>query len=175
MVVFVVAPLFGAVIERVIMRGLQGTSEVVKIVVTVSLLLALIGLGNLVWPPDVGRNNQTSSPTEFVRILGVNVSYHRLLIFGVAALVAIVLRFILYRTRVGITMRAVVDDRPLVQLNGGRPDRAAMMSWALGAVAGGRVGRADLLGVRASADPAVAAGGQRVLPLRSWVGCAACR
>src|SRR4051794_3871198 len=35
MVIFVVAPLFGAVIERGIMRGLQGTSEVVKIVVTV--------------------------------------------------------------------------------------------------------------------------------------------
>ena len=44
LVVFVFAPLFGALIERVIMRGIEGTSEVVKIVVTVSLFVALLGL-----------------------------------------------------------------------------------------------------------------------------------
>ena len=31
-------------------------------------------------------------------------------------------------------MRAVVDDRSLVLLNGGRPDRASMFSWALGSM-----------------------------------------
>ena len=30
-------------------------------------------------------------------------------------------------------MRAVVDDPDLLELNGGRPERLAMLSWALGA------------------------------------------
>ncbi len=132
MVVFVVAPLFGAVIERVVMRGLQGASEAVKVVVTVSLLLALLGLGNVLWPSGVGRFNQEFFAGSTVRIGGVNVSYHRLIILGTAAAVAVLLRVLLYRTRAGIAMRAVVDDRALVQLNGGRPYRSAMIAWAIG-------------------------------------------
>ena len=42
------------------------------------------------------------------------------------------LRLLLYRTRAGVTMRAAVDDRPLATLNGARPDRSAMLAWAIG-------------------------------------------
>jgi branched-chain amino acid transport system permease protein len=132
-VVFIVAPLFGAVIERGIMRGLQDASEVVKIVVPVSLMLALIGLANVIWSDPIGRSNRAFFAGESVEIFGVFVTYHRLLILGTAGLVAVLLRFVLYRTRAGISMRAVVDDRPLVQLTGGRPSRSAMYSWAIGA------------------------------------------
>ena len=55
-VVFIAAPLMGALIERVIMRGLEGATEVVKIVVTVSLLLALVGLSQWIWPGNVTRS-----------------------------------------------------------------------------------------------------------------------
>ena len=56
LVVGVVAPLFGSIVERVLMRGLEGTSELIKLVVTVSLLLALIGLAPVIWDPTVGRS-----------------------------------------------------------------------------------------------------------------------
>ena len=45
---------------------------------------------------------------------------------------AVFLRFLLFGTRTGIAMRAVVDDRPLAQLTGSRPDRSAMLAWAIG-------------------------------------------
>lgn len=134
MVIFVLAPLFGVVIERGIMRGLEGTSEVVRIVVTVSLMLALLGLATVLWPGGVARFNQRFFEGRAVRIGDVNVSYHRLIILAVAAAVALGLRFVLYRTRAGIAMRAVVDDRPLARLNGGRPDRSSMLAWGIGAV-----------------------------------------
>src|SRR5437868_5621681 len=50
----------------------------------------------------------------------------------VLLLFAIALRVLLYRTRVGVSMRAVVDDRHLLELNGGRPDRASLVSWMVG-------------------------------------------
>jgi branched-chain amino acid transport system permease protein len=43
-----------------------------------------------------------------------------------------VLWFILYRTRIGIDMRAVVDNRGLLMLFGGNPNRASRLSWVLG-------------------------------------------
>jgi branched-chain amino acid transport system permease protein len=48
-------------------------------------------------------------------------------------------------------MRAVVDDRSLLQLNGGHPGRTAMMAWALGA------GLAAISGVLIAGDQALSA------------------
>ena len=50
-----------------------------------------------------------------------------------AIAVAVGLRLVLRRTRLGVAMRAIVDDRALLQLNGGRPGRTAMLAWAIGA------------------------------------------
>ena len=100
------------------MRGLEGTSGLIKMVVTVSLLLALIGLAPIIWDPTVGRSvPEFFADTPPVTIAGVGVSIHRIIIFVAAILVAIGLRLFLYNTRTGIAMRAVVDDRSLAKLN----------------------------------------------------------
>jgi branched-chain amino acid transport system permease protein len=131
-VLAIAAPLFGAGVERVIMRGLQDVSEVVKISVTVSLMLACMGLARWIWPPDVNRPVTNFFGDNHVTIFGVNVTYHQLLSIAVAVGVAVFLRWFLYSTRTGVEMRAVVDDRSLARLNGSRPDRAAMIAWAIG-------------------------------------------
>ena len=133
LVVFVMAPLFGAGVERGIMRGIEGASEVVKIVVTVSLMVALLGIANVIWPPDVARPVPPFFAGKTVEIAGVAVPYSRILTMVIAIAVAIGLRLVLRRTRLGVAMRAIVDDRALLQLNGGRPGRTAMLAWALGA------------------------------------------
>lgn len=132
-VVFVAAPLFGAFIERVIMRGIEGASEVVKIVVTVSLMVALLGFAQVIWPQDIARPVPPFFPGKFVELFGVRVPWSRLLTMVIAVLVAVGLRLVFKKTRLGIAMRAVVDDRSLLQLNGGRPGRTAMLAWAIGA------------------------------------------
>ena len=131
-VLLVAAPLFGVFIERVIMRGLEGASEVVKIVVTVSLMLALLGLQAWIWPSTTTRAFPRLFEGWKVNIAGTNITAQTLIVLGSALTVALLLRFVLYKTRIGVTMRAVVDDRALVQLNGGRPYRASMTAWALG-------------------------------------------
>ena len=133
LVVFIIGPLFGAVVERVIMRGIEGTTDVVKIVVTISLMIALIGLANVIWDPNVGRAIPAYFSGSTVEILGVVVTYQRLMTLGIAIVVAGALAVMFRATRLGIAMRAVVDDRSLMMLNGGRPGRISMMSWALGA------------------------------------------
>lgn len=133
LVVFVFAPLFGALIERVIMRGIEGTSEVVKIVVTVSLFVALLGLANVIWPPTEDYTVLPFFNNATLSIFGVQVGWARIIALVVALAVAGGLRFVFTSTRLGIAMRAVVDDRSLLQLNGGRPGRTSMLSWAIGA------------------------------------------
>ncbi len=132
-VVFVIAPLFGALIERVIMRGIEGTSDVVKIVVTISLMVALLGISQVIWEPNVARPVPAFFEGKTIELFGVIVSYQRIMTMVVAIIVAIGLRLVFTRTRLGSAMRAVGDDRSLLQLNGGRPGRTSMLAWALGA------------------------------------------
>src|SRR5205814_7288349 len=68
------------------------------------------------------------------RTFAFYVSWHGRIAVAVAVAVAVSLRLVLYGTRVGIAMRAVVDDRDLTALNGGRPSRVSALSWALGSM-----------------------------------------
>jgi ABC-type branched-subunit amino acid transport system ATPase component/ABC-type branched-subunit amino acid transport system permease subunit len=58
--------------------------------------------------------------------------YYRVVTIATGIAIGLLLRFLLYHTRLGITMRAVVDNRDLTVLNGARPASATMTAWALG-------------------------------------------
>jgi branched-chain amino acid transport system permease protein len=131
-VLFVLAPIFGLLLEAVIMRGLVGTSEATKLVVSISLLAGMIGLANIIWEPGVSRPMDTFYRGETVELGVTSITYHQAITIVVAVLVALGLRFLLYRTRIGVAMRANVDDRSLALLNGARPNRVALFSWAVG-------------------------------------------
>ncbi len=131
-VLLVAGPLFGVVLERLIMRRLDQTSETTRLVVTISLLLGLLGTSLAVWPPGTNRPMRQFFQGNVFEVGGIRIPWHQLVALAAAALVAVGLRLLLYRTRQGVTMRASVDNRTLVALNGARPEHAAMVSWALG-------------------------------------------
>src|SRR5262249_18754524 len=98
-VIALAAPLFGFGLEVGLMRRIQGANEATKVVVTVGLLAALIGIVNWVWPAE----NVAQSPTsnffqgQSFTVAGVVVTYHELIKVVVAVLVAVGLRLLLYR------------------------------------------------------------------------------
>jgi branched-chain amino acid transport system permease protein len=132
-ILVVLAPLLGAVVERVILRGLSGASEVTRTVVTVGLLVGFIGLAQVLWKPETrllprffGDDATLTLPTDVV------ITWHDLIGLLCAGVVAGALTLLLRGTRIGIAMRAVVDNRALAQLNGAQPGQTSMLSWALG-------------------------------------------
>ena len=131
LVVLVAAPLLGALIEKTMMRALADAPTTVSVVVTVALMVALIGLARTLWPP-AARPLQPFFPGRGVTMGNVFVTTHDLFTFGVALVVAGALFVLLNRTRTGVAMRAVVDNRDLVALFGARPMRLGQLSWALG-------------------------------------------
>src|SRR4051812_5482651 len=140
--VAVFAPLIGLFLELVVMRGLEGTSEVTRLVTPIAVLIGLNGLAVWIW---FSNDQRAVVPKKFfgesnVKILGQAVYYHQLIGVVMAAVIAAALYVVLYHTRVGVTMRATVDDRTLLMLNGGRPNRASLASWAIGASLAGLAG-----------------------------------
>jgi branched-chain amino acid transport system permease protein len=132
-VVLVMAPLLGALIERVLMRRLHGHPTEVSLVITLGLLLFLLGVANTRWDPGVARVLPQFFRGHQVRLFSVVVTYHQVAVVVVAAAVAIGLRLYLFRTRSGIALRAVVDDPSLVALTGAAPARVGQLGWAIGA------------------------------------------
>lgn len=128
----ILAPLLGVVVERVVMRGLYDAPETARVVVSIGLLAALLGLGLWLWPSDQARPFPRFWGNAHVSVLGVNLTWHDVAAFVTAVGLAAGLRVLLYRSRAGLAMRAAVDDRALAMLNGARPHRSAMLAWAVG-------------------------------------------
>ena len=132
LVVLVLAPLLGAVIERVIVRRLETAALEARLTVTIALLLLGIAVATVVWDPRVSRRVPQFFNGKQVSVGGVVLTWHQLIIVGLAALSALALRLFFYRTRPGIATRAVVDDRELAALTGATPARYAQLGWAMG-------------------------------------------
>jgi branched-chain amino acid transport system permease protein len=131
--ILVIAPLVGAGIERLLMRRITNASLVVQLVVTVGLMFFIMGLAVTIWDPTAeSRAIDFFFGSEGFEIGSTFVLWHRFITICAAIVIAIFLRLLLYRTRIGVTMRAVVDNRSLAGLHGARPEFASMLAWALG-------------------------------------------
>lgn len=156
-VILIAAPLYGLFLERVLIRPLDPGDTGITLVVTVGLLVMSLGVAYTFWPYSSRVLIAFFGPGAFVSFLGNRISYQELITIGLAIAVAAGLRFLFFRTRTGVAMRGVVDDRPLMALNGGYPARLNALSWTIGA------GLAALAGVLQASGPT--GGGLQVLDL----------
>jgi len=133
LVLFVIAPLTGVLLERILFRRLHDAPVGVTLVVTVGLLVMMLGIGQTIWPGNVARNVPRFFEGSNIEVFNVFVSYHQISVLVAASLVAFGLRMLLFSTRLGVAMRAVVDNRELAAQNGALPEQIAGFSWAVGA------------------------------------------
>ena len=136
----VFAPLLGAVVERTMMRNLHGASVGVSLVVTIGLLLLLYGVANAIWDQTVPRTLPEFFQNDQVTVAGVNITVEQLITVGVAVVAAVGLRLLYRRTRVGVAMRAVVDDPELSQLTGASSGRISSYAWMISTMLAGVAG-----------------------------------
>ena len=140
LVVFVVSPLMGMTIERVLLRRISKSAVSVWLVVTIGLTVGLMGLATQIWPASTARTLPGFYGSAGVRIGGVQVTWQQIATLAAAIGVAVLLRRLLFHTRVGLAMRAVVDNRGLLALVGASPGRIESMSWAIGGTLAGLAG-----------------------------------
>lgn len=135
----VFAALFGALIERVVMRHISTTNVLNPVIVTVGLSLILIGVAGWVWGYDI---RTFPAPVEGppLRLGTVVLSQLNALILVVTlALMAVLFAFFRF-TPTGIAMRAVAENRPAAQLMGISIDRMNGLGWGMGTAMGAVTG-----------------------------------
>ncbi len=125
--------LLGLGIERFALRRMIGQPLAMALMLTLGLEILLRGLGPAAWGADTKRFDLGLAEAPlFLGDVLVNRTY---LAGGAAALVLLVLFALFFRTRVGITLRAVSDDQVASWSIGIRVERAVGLSWALAALA----------------------------------------
>src|ERR1700729_1689912 len=132
--VVVVGRVIGIVIEAAVMRRLEGVSEASKLVVTLAVALMLLGVAQWIWNPTTYRALPPLFNNDTLVLGSIRISYNDVTVLILALVVAIGLRLFLYRTRVGVTMRASVDDRTLTSLNGSSANTNARNAWIIGSM-----------------------------------------
>ncbi|GLV84941.1 hypothetical protein Slala03_46300 [Streptomyces lavendulae subsp. lavendulae] len=156
LVVCVLAPGLGWGLDRLMFRRLARVGESAQIVATIGLLVALpaAGLWAVELLADTGApvrpaENQFGlpgvgpSPARSWRLAdGVGVDSDQLITWAVTAVVAAALWVLLRHTRLGLRLRASVDDRSLTELRGISADRLSSVAWM---IASGLAGLAGVL------------------------------
>jgi ABC-type branched-subunit amino acid transport system ATPase component/branched-subunit amino acid ABC-type transport system permease component len=129
---FVLGPLMGLAMERVAAR-LSQQRPALKIAGTIGLVLLVQALATIKYG-SVTRRLKPYLPhaRETFRVFDVVVSYDKVIVAGVSVL-SVGLLYALFRvTRLGVAMRAVVDDPDLVAMQGTDPVAVRRTAWIIG-------------------------------------------
>ncbi len=124
------AVVVGSLLE-LITRPLADAPDAVGIIGTVGLLLFVQGLLYLIYG-NSAITMPSYLPESGFMVAGVQISWGELISIGIAVAGTGALYLFLQRTRLGVAMRAVVDNPRLVDLSGDSPYRVRRVGWALG-------------------------------------------
>ena len=133
------AGLFGAFIERVVLRNISTTTVLNPVIVTIGLSLILLGGAGWIWGYEIRTFPAPVVGPPF-RFATVVVSQLNAVIFFVTLVLMSVL-FVFFRfTTTGIAMRAVAENRTAAQLLGISIGRMNALGWGVGTAMGAVTG-----------------------------------
>ena len=138
-VTLVVAFIGGAAVERTLIRPVEHRPEIVIVIVTIGLLIALNGLTGWIWGPEVKVFDSPFS-LRTIDVGGVIISLEDLGVLAVC-LVSVALLWAFFRfTTLGLVMRAVANSQDASRLQGVRVGWMLALGWGLAAVLGAVAG-----------------------------------
>jgi branched-chain amino acid transport system permease protein len=129
----------GALVERTIIRPVEHRPEIVIVIVTIGMLIALNGMGSWIWGPEVKAFDSPFS-NGTTEIAGVVVAYQDLGVLAVVLVTVTLLWVFLRFTTIGLVMRAVANSQDASRLLGVRVGWMLALGWGLAAVLGAIAG-----------------------------------
>ncbi|MDC0739567.1 branched-chain amino acid ABC transporter permease [Cognatishimia sp. SS12] len=122
---------------RLLAPALAWREPAVKAVATLGYMLILLGLMGLLWDDSLRK---LSLPTDkiAVTLLGVRVTVTRIIALAVAMAAVVIMILYLDRSRMGLNMRSLADNRDHAALIGIPIVKVETLAWGIsGALAGG--------------------------------------
>jgi len=131
LVLLVLAPATGALLDIVLFRQLRKAGGVVQIVATIGLLISGLGVAGVVWGGASPLHPTYVFPHHLWRLFDIPVASEELITFLVVIAVAAGLIAFLRWSPLGVRMRAVVNRPELAELMRVDSGRVSSFAWAL--------------------------------------------
>jgi branched-chain amino acid transport system permease protein len=137
-IVMLATAILGACIERLAYRPLRNAPRV-------SAIITALGCGLIIQNTTLSLSPYSQRMPELFKpvtwnFAGLTISSLQLLIIGVSVGLMLALDFFIRKTRYGMAMRAIAQDRITVPLMGVPVNRIISMTFAIGAALGGAAG-----------------------------------
>jgi branched-chain amino acid transport system permease protein len=129
----------GMVIERVIIRPVEGEDPLTILIVTLGLFILVNSAAGWIW----GFNNRAfprALPDGSADVLGINLPYESLGIVAVLLAVVGLLYLLFQKTKLGLAMRAAAANPASSRLVGINVGRTLAIGWGLAALLGAVAG-----------------------------------
>jgi branched-chain amino acid transport system permease protein len=133
----------GIVIERVLIRLYYERPKQDQILVTYGLAIILVEVVRAIFS---GQTRLLSTPawaSGIVNVAGIYYPQYRVAVIAISAITLTIIYLVLYRTRIGLIVRAGIDDVVIVNILGINVKRTFMLVFALGAAIAGLSGIVD--------------------------------
>ena len=129
----------GMVIERVLIRPVEGEDPLTILIVTLGLFILINSAAGWIWGFE-NRGFPSALPEGSAEIGNINISYESLGIVAILLAVSGLLFLLFNRTKLGLAMRAAAANPASSQLVGINVGRTLMIGWGLAALLGALAG-----------------------------------
>lgn len=134
---FIVTALVGLLLEKFVMRRLYGR-PMETLLATFGTSIFLQQLIRMIFGPD---GKSVTGPFQGTMNIGdVTVPYFRLFIIGIAVLMILATAYVMYKTKFGIQLRSVSQNRNMCECLGINTSRVDAYTFAFGAGLAGMAG-----------------------------------
>ena len=127
---------FGRVIERIVFRRLYKLDPLFIVICTIGLSTMLKNLVLIFWGPE-SQTLPFEIEIEPFTLLGATMHPKNLILLAIGILVMVVFHVFMTRTKMGMSMRAVAQNKGVASLMGINVTKSINLTWGLGALIAG--------------------------------------
>ena len=135
--VLISLPLYQILFKRLLESKSVEYIEIWGVIITFGLSIMLQGLMALIWS---AQSKGYSYLDQVVEIFSLTFTLNKILTIVIAAILVLVLYYLLFRTDLGISMRSVIQDPELAETIGLEMNRIFLLSFVLSSVIAGIAG-----------------------------------
>ncbi len=133
--------LLGVVLYNLLFRKVAGTGKNAPLLIAFGLMILLENLMSVLWTPDT-RAVRTSYTGLGLSLGALQISFTRLLVFGLAISATLAVSVWLRTTLTGKAVRAATEDQAAASLMGINPHRVKAITFGVGIALAGLAGTA---------------------------------
>ena len=136
----IITGFIGALVERFLLRKIVATGLANQLLLTQALVFVIIGLVQAKWGTEYLPFSAPESLNGLVNIAGMQYPEYRLFMIVVSFALLLFMIFILYKTRLGMIVRAAVSDAEMVNALGINVPLVFMVVFGVGTWMAGLAG-----------------------------------